>query len=563
MTATERQIDPSTEGPPDTSVAALTELPSELALKRGIIHTDVSPGVARGMVAAFVFMIVAVPLGQVVYELARQERVQALDVFTHWPTRTTNRQYEQELEKSSAVRRGVQPYVQYGLTRWGGFGNVKATVGRDGWLFYTPGVDAVTGPGFLDPDVLYLRRKRALDEGHAEPLHPDPRPAVLQFRRDLAARGVRLVLLPVADKATVQGSQLTGRLDPRQPVSVPHNPDVARFAREMRAAGVGVSYPFPGLVGSWEEPRYLVQDTHWTPQFMDRVARGLAANIRDSGVLPPPPAPRAFAVETKPVSRVGDLVDMLQLPAGQSIFRPQAVEVQQVFAPGGGLWQPSRAADVLLLGDSFTNIYSAPEMGWGESAGFAEHLALHLGRDLDVIAVNDNGASATRQALARDLARGKDRLAGKKLVVWEFAARELAVGDWRPVELKLGAPAAPAGRFVAPEPGQTIVVSGTVESRSAVPRPGTVPYKDQVFAVHLTDLERDGTPIPGGQAVVYLRGMQDNAWTPAARLRVGQRVKLKLSNWSDVSARYERMNRSELADETLQFETPAWGEIVE
>jgi alginate O-acetyltransferase complex protein AlgJ len=202
-------------------------------------------------------------------------------------------------------------------------------------------------------------------------------------------------------------------------------------------------------------------------------------------------------------------------------------------------------------------------MGWGESAGFAEHLSLHLGRDVDVIAVNDNGASATRQALARDLARGKDRLAGKKLVVWEFAARELAVGDWKPVELTLGAPPAAAGKFVAPEPGQTIVVTGTVESRSAVPRPGTVPYKDQVFAVHLTDVERDGTLIPGGQAVVYLRGMRDNAWTPAARLRVGQRVKMKLTNWSDVAARYERMNRSELPDESLQFETPAWGEVVE
>lgn len=561
MTATERQIDPSTEGPPDTSVAALTELPSELALKRGIIRTDVSPPVARAMVIAFLALIAAVPLGQVVYELVRRDRVQALDVFTHWPTRAANRQYEEDLAKSSAFRTAVQPWLQYALTRWGGFGNVKATVGRDGWLFYTPGVDAVAGPGFLDADVLYLRRKKALDEGDAEPLFPDPRPAVLQFQRDLAARGIRLVLLPVADKATLQPWQLTGRLDPAQPVSVPHNPDVRRFARQMRAAGVGVSYPFPGLVGPWEEPRYLAQDTHWTPAFMDLIARGLAANIRDSGILPTGVPKRSFTVERKQVARVGDLVDMLQLPVGHALFRPQTVSVEQVLAPDGGLWQPSRAADVLLLGDSFTNIYSAPEMGWGESAGFAEHLSLHLGSDVDVIAVNDNGASSTRQALARDLARGKDRLAGKKLVVWEFAARELSVGNWKPVELKLGAPA--PGKFVAPEPGQTMVVGGTIESRSAVPRPGTVPYKDQVFAVLLTDLERDGATIPGGQALVYLRGMADNAWTPAARLRVGQRVKLKLSNWSDVAGRYERMNRSELPDEALQFETPAWGEVVE
>ncbi|HEV3031270.1 MAG TPA: hypothetical protein VG319_06485, partial [Polyangia bacterium] len=60
--------------------------------------------------------------------------------------------------------------------------------------------------------------------------------------------------------------------------------------------------------------------------------------------------------------------------------------------------------------------------------------AFALGRPVDVIAQNDSGAFATRQALARELGGGQDRLRGKRVVVWELASRELAVGDWKAVE---------------------------------------------------------------------------------------------------------------------------------
>jgi alginate O-acetyltransferase complex protein AlgJ len=44
---------------------------------------------------------------------------------------------------------------------------------------------------------------------------------------------------------------------------------------------------------------------------------------------------------------------------------------------------------------------------------------------VDRITQNDEGAFATRQLLQRD----PDRLTGKRVVVYEFAARELALGD--------------------------------------------------------------------------------------------------------------------------------------
>ena len=65
------------------------------------------------------------------------------------------------------------------------------------------------------------------------------------------------------------------------------------------------------------------------------------------------------------------------------------------------------------------------------------------------------------------------------------------------------------------------------------------------------------------QAVVYLWSMRDNEWTSAARLRPRESVKLRLRPWSDVSAQYEKFNRTELDDSALQLEEPVWGEEIE
>jgi len=229
---------------------------------------------------------------------------------------------------------------------------------------------------------------------------------------------------------------------------------------------------------------------------------------------------------------------------------------------------------VLLLGDSFANIFSLEAMGWGESAGFAEHLSVALRRPIDCILRNSDASFATREILSNELARGRDRLAGKKLVIWEFAARELSFGNWKLLDLKLGE--AKPSRFMSLKAGEEIVVSGTVESISLVPRPGTVPYKDHIEALHLVDIvavdsrgETAGTAdtfrdaASHAQAVVYLWSMRDNVWTFAARFRPGDRVRLRLRPWPDVSAQYEKFNRTELDDPALQLEEPVWGEEVE
>jgi alginate O-acetyltransferase complex protein AlgJ len=407
-------------------------------LRRGVIHTAISRPLAIALVAVFLLGIYAVPVAQAILEKVRDEEPMLLDVFRRAPTRESLKRYEEDLEKSSYPKEFVQPRVQLLLTRLGGVGNKRAVVGRGGWLFYAPGVQALAGPGFLDPGALEVRRKAAADDGD-EALHPDPRPAVLDFAAALGRRGIRLVLFPVPDKAALQPRQLHGRA-PAGPLPVAANPDLARFVAQLRAAGVAVFEAAPATLGTAEPPRFLVQDTHWTPAWMEAVAASLARVVRETVDLPPPAAPPALKTALMTVARVGDIVDMLKLPEGQTLFQPQEVTLRQVQDAQGQPWQPKEGADVLLLGDSFTNVFSLGQMGWGESAGLAPHLAAALGRDVDVIAQNDSGAFATRKLLSEALAAGEDRLAGKRVVIWELAARELAVGDFKPYRYEVGKP---------------------------------------------------------------------------------------------------------------------------
>jgi len=404
----------------------------------------------------------------------------------------------------------------------------------------------------------------------ASRVQPDPIQAIVDFRNQLAARGIDLVVLPVSVKPSVEGEMLAvSNANRTQASGALPNPSFNEFKARLKREKVRVFDPAPFLMERGRNGhRYLETDTHWRPETMEVVAERLADFLQ----LPAAAGSTSPSIIEKEIVARGDIATMLKLSRGDKFFPPETVTIRQVVT-GNALWRPSKEADVLLLGDSFSNIFSFEAMGWGESAGFAEHLSVALRRPIDCILRNSDASFATREILSNELARGRDRLAGKKLVIWEFAARELSFGNWKLLDLKLGE--AKPSRFLSLKAGEEeIAVSGTVESVSPVPRPGTVPYKDHIEALHLVDIVAADSRGEGAadtfraaashsQAVVYLWSMRDNVWTSAARLRPGDRVKLHLRPWPDVSGQYEKFNRTELDDPALQLEEPVWGEHVE
>jgi alginate O-acetyltransferase complex protein AlgJ len=465
--------------------------------------------------------------------------------------------FEEALDDQSVIGKWIRPKIQYLLTGLGA-GNEKAYCGVRPWLFYRPGVDYLSGPPFLDP--AQLQKRAAGGDEWAVPVEPDPRVAILHLKQQLARRGIALIIVPTPIKAMIHPEKLSRRYDGRQMEL--QNPSYERFKEEMQREGVLLFDAAPVLMEAKAkkgQSQYLATDTHWRPEAVELTSESLTDFIREHVPLPPLPS-SGYRAEKTPITQHGDLAVMLGMPVDQQIFPQETVSIRKILEAGGEPWQPQETADVLVLGDSFSNIYSLGAMGWGEGGGFIEQLSYALQRPLDRITRNDNASYATREFLASEMAKGRDRLAGKRLVIYQFAVRELAVGNWKRIDLKPGTP--PQVKYLSLPPGGEKIVRGRVEAVSAVPRPGTVAYKDHVMAIHLTDLEADGRLLAGTEAMVYMRSMTDNVWTVAAQYRPGERVTLRLIAWPDVAQKYEGINRSELDDPALQLAEPSWGETL-
>jgi len=466
--------------------------------------------------------------------------------------------YEKDLKAESFLTQFVLPPTQE-LLVYAGSGNEKVYVGRQRWLFYRPGIDYCTGPGFLDPRHM-ARRADGGTQWRPAP-QPDPRAAILQFHRQLAERNIRLVLVPTPDKATIHPEKFSARYE-GQRVGV-HNPSYRQLLDELEAEGVLVCDVTDAVVQYRDRSGsavYLATDTHWRPEAMELAAAELARLIEEKIVLGVTAVAHARRQPCKNVTNLGDIAMMLKLRENQGVFGDEVVTIRPVTNAAGEPWQPDPAAEVLLLGDSFANIYSLETMNWGCAAGLAEQLSLALNRPVDTILRNDDGAYATREMLSRELAQGDDLLAGKKVVIWQFASRELTVGDWKLLDMTLKQSREPAD---GPSPvSRELIVSGTIAAKSAAPRAGQIPYAHHIFTLDLTDLQFHSGTLTEPKIAVYLFSIRDYQNTPAFSWPVGKRVKLKLQPWRPgFFAQYGRINRTETDD--IELKCPSWGEVIE
>jgi alginate O-acetyltransferase complex protein AlgJ len=396
-----------------------------------VARTRIAPALASSILAGFLVLLAAGPILEILAVAQGRSLVwrplagpraaglaAALDAL-----RGSIAELELRFDERSELVRRVRPWVQAALLRVGRYGNERAYAGRGGWLVFRPDFDhltsARTGPEF---------------EG-------DPVRAIVDFRDQLAERGIGLLLLPAPVKPSIHVETLARELDVPAPIAPPGQRGVIEA---VAAAGVEIVDPATSLhrTAAAGAPTYLVADTHWRPQAVDVVAREVAVALRASSELPVGD-PNLLGEDPQTIDGLGDTAVLLDLPRRVARRLYQRIETRRVVARDGAPWRPTRGAPVLLLGDSFSAVFSEPDLGWGSGAGLAERLSLELGLPVDRIVRNAGGASATRQALVDELTRDARRLDGVRVVVWEFAARELSQGAWRLVRL-------PASSSVAP-----------------------------------------------------------------------------------------------------------------
>jgi len=529
------------------------DLSREEAAQREVGETSFSPGTRSILIIAFILTLLAVSLIQAWME-SSSSSPRCLEIWKSLPRalhafqqstilipaitaaneslKKDFKNYEKSLEEESFLMQQALPPMQHFTLKYLGLGNEKVYPGRSGWLYYRPDVDYVTGPGFLQASER-LQSAKSLS----------PLPALIRFRKDLAAHGIRLILLPVPVKPVIDPESLS-KSAPQLPLQ---NSSFPAFLAELDKNGIEYIDPTARMISAKQSqgtPQFLKTDSHWTPESMEAVAHEVAYRIDQQTHEKRNPV-RGESLEIK---NHGDLVAMLRLPDPDSLYPAETARITPVRQPDGSDWQPSPTAEILLLGDSFTNIYSTKDLGWGTSAGLAEHLSLALQMPVDRIAINAGGALTSRQTLARS----PERLTGKKVVVYEFAVRDLAVGDWKVLSL----PETKVAVLKNKSPRQTL--RGTIKDITRAPKPGTVPYKDLIVCIHLTDIE-------GGnerEALVFLQGLKNNVPTAANTLNPGDKISIEPMLWSNVEDKLGTINRREFSGSAADLDVIYWTEDV-
>jgi alginate O-acetyltransferase complex protein AlgJ len=465
------------------------------------------------------------------------------------PSPALTKEVEKKLEDNAPLVRALRPYVQQFFFQSFHLGNEQVTVAPQHWLFFRKDLDYVNGADFMDSRSQRIRRIK-------ENASTDPIAAITEFQQQLAERGIRLILLPIPVKPCIEGDRLAPPTPKPRELNLRQNAGFAKFLDALNHLGISVFDPAPLLferLHHTAQAQYIQADTHWTPDAMEAVAYALA-NFVNPKVAATPPQNRP----TEIVASLGDTAELLGLPKDQNQLAPQTVTIHPR-SQGVSLWTPSPTAEILLLGDSFTNIFSLHAMGWGQNAGLAEHLSQALSQPLDVIARNSDGAFATRQILQRELAAGRDRLKGKKVLIWEFAVRELAFGDWKHIPLETATPQ--DATFYCPPPGKTERITGTLLAASPIPAPGSVPYKEHIACLHLVDVDVDGSKTdPRRECLVFTWSIQNRQLSAAASLHPGDRITLSVQSWEDVAETREKFQRSELDDVSLLAQPLLWSE---
>jgi alginate O-acetyltransferase complex protein AlgJ len=279
--------------------------------------------------------------------------------------------------------------------------------GKHGWLFLVQELRHLGAGRYWGADA--ARASRA-----AQPERADPLPAILDFRDQLEKAGVELLLVPVPARAAVVPGELPGlaaapegRLDQAD----------AEFHALLREKGVDVLDLQPEFQAAGSErPAVCRTDTHWSGTGLEIAAARIAERVRKLPWYAGVPK-RRFVSESRETEFRGDLLRMI----GDAAPPPERLALRFVTREGAPdePVAPDPKSPLLLLSDSHGLVFGAGGDLHARGAGLPDQLALELGVAVDLVAVRGSPSNAGRMQLARR----KDAVAGKRIVIWVFGAR--------------------------------------------------------------------------------------------------------------------------------------------
>ncbi len=295
--------------------------------------------------------------------------------------------------------------------------------GKEGWLFFAPELRHLSVGQFWGDAAKKV--SRASNSEFADPL-----PAILDFKAQLDTAGIELIFVPIPAKATIYPEMVSehGKIKPRT------DEQHQKFYDILQKQGVNVL----DLTDLFIKNRfadagslYCKQDTHWSGYACVLAAETIAEAIGTPQWMAEIPKRKA-KLETRTVEITGDLWKELgdkdlQKERLQLTYVKEDIESSAKTQLFGTSW---RESPIVLLGDSHNLVFHAGSGMHAEGAGLPDHLAHQLGFSVDVVAVRGSGATPSRL----NLFRRRDKMRGKRVVIWCLSVREFTEGQgWRKV----------------------------------------------------------------------------------------------------------------------------------
>lgn len=290
----------------------------------------------------------------------------------------------------------------------------------DGWVARRHSLAHDLVWNFPGPEGAAPRAEAIQDPRH--PIH-----AIRSYARQLAARGVELLVVPVPTRTEVYPDRLPG-VPPVPADFAGHGPGTTFLLATLAAEGIEVVDLLPTLAAARHDPDdaardrlYLDFDHHWTPRAARLAVARIAARLEQLDGYEAGPAREGVDFVVR--AEAGE-----HQPYGNPQPPPEAVTFHRVLTPGGAAVDAKdRQSPLLLLGDSFCGQYQ------DEASDLTRLLHAATGHEVDAITMSA-GATQVWTALAR---RG-DGLAGKRWVVWVFTSRAFDTQKFPRVELAGG-----------------------------------------------------------------------------------------------------------------------------
>ncbi|KJS03576.1 MAG: hypothetical protein VR65_01055 [Desulfobulbaceae bacterium BRH_c16a] len=297
----------------------------------------------------------------------------------------------------------------------------SVVAGVDGWLFFKEELQHLAAGKFWGEAAGTASQAR--DKSSADPL-----PAIEEYNKLLADRGITLYLMPVPPKALIYPDKLSPALD--QSAAAGELALYREFYEQLAASGVKVIDLLPTLQENRDKAQlYCRTDTHYSGEGLALFAKAAAEALKKEAWYADV-AKKQYKQSVQKVTIRGDLTQM----AGGS-GPEEELELAMVTGKDDGKpVESDMKSPVILLGDSHALVFQAGGDLHAKGAGFFDHLSAELGFPVDLLGVRGSGVTPARIKLFQRAKQDDGYLTGKKALIWCFAAREFTgSGGWRQI----------------------------------------------------------------------------------------------------------------------------------